>query len=379
MLTRQIALVSQSEKISLKETALISAALQKQIVRDFTPIWEIDASIDPFDTLDDVPLGYWPIIIKDDIGQAGAGGFHLDKNGQPYSLVATSDETSLACSHEMIEMLVDPFGSRQVASDSIMEGQGRVSYLVEACDPCEGIDYAYTVNGVVVSDFYTPNYFDPVVSGGVRYSYNGSIKQPKQLLPGGYLSWLVAETGDTWQAKYFTQNIEYVNLGKLQMQTKSWREIIDSLTLKPAIDRMKNPLKVRKGQSSKKMLVSEMNISAATGRAKSLTAEINALADTVPLTFSVLFTGGKGKITFSADDLPGSPRVISYDNPSQKNPQVFTVNQSADWHLTSKSGAAPDKGKISLRIKKGDTEIYSEDYAGKNNPIVGSIAYNAGA
>jgi len=57
------------------------------------------------------------------------------------------------------------------------------------CDPSEDTSFGYTVNGVVVSDFYTPNFFDPVTAAGVRYSYSGAIKKPRQVLEGGYISW----------------------------------------------------------------------------------------------------------------------------------------------------------------------------------------------
>ena len=40
-------------------------------------------------------------------------------------------------------------------------GKERVHYLVEVCDPCEDGKCAYYINGVLVSDFYTPDYFDP--------------------------------------------------------------------------------------------------------------------------------------------------------------------------------------------------------------------------
>ena len=148
MLTKQLALVSESTNVTFKDVTLISAALQKQISRDFSPIWQIGASIDAFESANDVPLGYWKIIIKDDINQPRAQfGFHLDDNGQPYAWVrAQRNNTSLFCSHEAMEMLTDPFGNRLVVSDSLKEEQGRVSFIVEACDPCQDIGFAYTIN-----------------------------------------------------------------------------------------------------------------------------------------------------------------------------------------------------------------------------------------
>ena len=145
MFTKYLALLSESQQVEFAEVSQISAALQKQITRDFTPIWQIPATIDSFVSLEEVPSDYWPVIIKDDIG-FDAAGIHLDRNGQPYALVAASQASAITCSHEVIEMLVDPFGNRLVASQSIKPDQGRVNYLVEACDPSEGDQFGYSIN-----------------------------------------------------------------------------------------------------------------------------------------------------------------------------------------------------------------------------------------
>ena len=57
--------------------------------------------------------------------------------------------------------MVDPFGIGSFGRFP-KEDQGRVSFLVEVCDPSEASDNAYSANGILVSDFYTLNIFDPV-------------------------------------------------------------------------------------------------------------------------------------------------------------------------------------------------------------------------
>src|SRR5690242_8447746 len=137
MLTHQIALVSKTRSIKTSELTKVAAALQKQATRDLSPIWGIQATVDAFELLKDVPPGYWPVIVKDNIHDDSAAGYHTDKYRQPFALVKYEDGWPLTCSHEMCEMLVDPFGNRMVTSGSIKSGQGRVNYLVEVCDPCE--------------------------------------------------------------------------------------------------------------------------------------------------------------------------------------------------------------------------------------------------
>ena len=229
MLIRQTALVSEVGGISSSELAKVSAALQKQVMRDFAPIWEVQATVDAFPALDDVPLGYWPIIVRDDIG-FNAAGIHLDKDGQPFSLVKFEPGWSLTASHEVLEMLADPFGDRLIAGPSLKPGQGRVEYLVEVCDPPEDIRFAYTVNGVTVSDFYTPEFFDPVAAPGVRYSFTGAIKKPREVLKGGYISWHEPVTDHWWQQIFFGPKKQFRDLGVFTASHESVREMIDRRT-----------------------------------------------------------------------------------------------------------------------------------------------------
>jgi len=204
MLLRQIALISKSKKVTHQELSRVSAALQRQVSKDLRPIWQIDATVDAFPSDADVPLGYWKITVMDKIPATGASGFHLDKQGQPFADVAWSDTWSLSASHECLEMLVDPFGRQIMPGPSPKEGQGRVNFLVEVCDPVESPANAYTINTgttaeVQVSDFYTPEFFSPVRSAGARYSFGGNLRSPRQVLKGGYLSWFDPADGHIWQ------------------------------------------------------------------------------------------------------------------------------------------------------------------------------------
>jgi hypothetical protein len=218
MLTRQLALVTETDKVSHSALTRVSAALQKQVTRDLAPLWQIQASVSPFATLEDVPPGYWPVIVTEqDLGDAA--GIHEDREGQPFALVRYEYGWSLTASHECLEMLVDPFGNRIIAGPSPMKNQGRVEFLVEVCDPSEDTPFAYRVNGILVSDFYTPHYFDPVTSVGVRYSFTGALKAPRQVLKGGYLSWHDPASDHWFQEIFFGgSGPKFRDLGKLTAQ-----------------------------------------------------------------------------------------------------------------------------------------------------------------
>lgn len=232
---RQVALVSEVNQISASELSRVAAALQKQAARDFAPIWEVQATVDAFARLEDVPLGYWPMIVMKDIGFPGAAGIHLDKDGQPFALIQYSNRWALTASHECLEMLADPFGNRVVAGPSLHPDQGRVEYLVEVCDPSEDMAFGYTVNGVLMSDFYTPAYFDPVASAGVRYSFTGAITQPREVLKGGYISWHEPVSDHWWQQTFFGAQPTFRDLGRLTSVAGSIRATIDALTEHPVL------------------------------------------------------------------------------------------------------------------------------------------------
>ena len=201
-IVRHLAVVSESKSVKLADLAAPVAALQIQITRDFVPVWRRPATIAALPKLVDVPLDHWPVIVRDDIPY-DAQGIHLDRNGLPFSLVLYDPSWSLTTSHEVLEMLGDPLGRRTRTAPSIKAGQGQVRYLVEVCDPSEASDFAYDINGVTVSDFYFPAFFDAAKTDGRRYSFTGAITAPRKVLKGGYLSWQDPATGHWWQQTYF--------------------------------------------------------------------------------------------------------------------------------------------------------------------------------
>jgi hypothetical protein len=231
VLVTELALVADTNQVSCSQLCRVAAALQKQATRDFQPIWEITATVDAFDRLEDVPIGYLPMIVRDDIGFEGAAGIHLDDNGQPFALIQFSDSWSLTASHEMLEMLVDPMGNRLVAGQSPHPDQGRVEFLVEVADPSEAAEFGYTVNGLLLSDFFTPQFYDPVAAAGVRYSFGGHIPEPRQILRGGYISWHEPVSDHWWQQIWFgTVEPRFRDLGRLTARNGSLRSAIDART-----------------------------------------------------------------------------------------------------------------------------------------------------
>lgn len=194
---QQIALVSESAAVGLDQLAEVAAALQKQVVRDFGPIWDVQATVSPFPTQEAVPEGYSRVTIADALTERTLG-FHRTRDGQPFAMVLFREDWPRIASHEVLEMLADPSGDRLVPGDSPDPAQGRVEFLLEVCDPCAPV--TYPVNGLDLSDFFTPDYHSPVAAAGVRYSFTGQLAGPREVVAGGYLSWRVPGTNDWFVA-----------------------------------------------------------------------------------------------------------------------------------------------------------------------------------
>jgi hypothetical protein len=198
--------------------------------------------VDAFTRLENVPLDAWPIIIRKDIHMPGAAGFHTDPSGQPFALVQFNNSWPLTVSHECLEMLADPTGNRLIAASSIQEfqnGQARVMYLVEVCDPCEASDFGYTINDIMVSDFLTPHYYDPRRAIGVQYDYSGAVTAPRTVLQGGYVSF-TDPTGNHWlQVQDFDGGPKLVDCGPIDRVIENLRTTIDShrLTRHPELEK----------------------------------------------------------------------------------------------------------------------------------------------
>jgi hypothetical protein len=105
-----------------------------------------------------------------------------------------------------------------------------VLILVEVCDPSEDGQFGYSVNGVLVSDFYTPRFFDPVAVDGVRYSFTGAITEPRQVLDGGYMSWWDPDSKHFFQLFVQGGAKRFVDRGPLPSGFGTFRSFADQFT-----------------------------------------------------------------------------------------------------------------------------------------------------
>ena len=231
----QVALVSETATVTFSDVLTVAAALQKQATRDFGPLWQVSATVSGFEALESVPVDYWPLIVRDDLDQPAAAGYHTDDNGQPFALIQADDQWQLTASHEALEILADPFGNRTIAGSPppqaprSISALRRVTYLVQICDPCEDAQFAYGVNGQQLSDFITPHYYSPNGSTGTQCSFRGNIKGPHTVLENGSVSFGNPVTNEWFQIVVTNGQVQVRDLGKLNRNGRSLRETIDEM------------------------------------------------------------------------------------------------------------------------------------------------------
>lgn len=232
-----VALVDDTNSIAAADMAAMSAALNEQIQADFVPIWHVRATVGVFPNDASIPHGQWAIHIQKQLDQPGALGYHTNETNQPVSFVEQTDTTSVTVSHELLEMLADPWGSRmhpallpegtegQFQQFGLSYERQRVWYLLEVADPCE--QTSYEVGGVAVSDFLLPAWYRSSPMGQDMYSRVNGCTAPRQVADGGYVSF-ANQSGEWFQVFNQGGTLQTNDLGNFDKASHgSLREWVD--------------------------------------------------------------------------------------------------------------------------------------------------------
>ena len=190
-----IAITNASTCLSDTEVAAAIPALQRQVTMDFRAYWEVDCQLTFLSREEPLTEGWWQISVTDNSDQAGALGYHeLTSRGTPLGKVfagldlQSGGSWTVTLSHELLEMLADPW------INWCAQGSDGKIYALEVCDPVEADRLGYEIDGVLVSDFITPSWFEPTHAD--RVDFKRRTLQPLQLAEGGYIS--VLEEGGGW-------------------------------------------------------------------------------------------------------------------------------------------------------------------------------------
>jgi len=159
-------------------------ALQSYVDKYIAPRWACPANLVKSD---DFVKGAWAVAFLDDADVQGALAYHdVTPDGLPLSKVFVKttlknhELVSVAASHELCEMLVDPAVQMMCTGPNL-----KLTYAYESADPVEAI--SFPVNGIAMSDFVFPSYFEVFRKPrSVQFDQMGKIGRPFQLLNGGY-------------------------------------------------------------------------------------------------------------------------------------------------------------------------------------------------
>jgi hypothetical protein len=200
----QISVVNLSARVADENVLRVVRAVNRQVGEDFASHWHISAMLrleangrhlvtrdtpamlrgDAILYLDDAPS-------RDQIE-----GYHqVNGRGLPYGIVYTKvaekiDGTwSTTFSHEALELVANPLLNAVVAGPHPVERRRHVFHWREVCDPVQAD--TYEIDGVVVSNFVLPGYYDDAEKAPNRRDFlagrahKGGVRS-FGLAPGGY-------------------------------------------------------------------------------------------------------------------------------------------------------------------------------------------------
>ncbi len=187
--TIKVALVSKNSVSPGIGATALAAALNAQIARHVGPAWGLPAvQVYPSGG---IPAGQWGIILTDDpdTGHPGAslGYREVSAAGTPLGhlfvrpTIAAGLKVSVVASRILIGMLTNPHGG--------LAAQGLDGSFI-AVDPISPVrDRTYLLNGVVVSDFVFPAWYQSDrPAGSTRFSLLKSVTAPFAKTAGGTIT-----------------------------------------------------------------------------------------------------------------------------------------------------------------------------------------------
>jgi hypothetical protein len=178
-------------------------AWERAVNHDFAPAWH--SAQYRIVLAKAIPAGEIGATFVDKGPVAGALAYHTVTSGAPQIVVYAGTaayygyDNSVSFTHELFELAADapisvtnqgwPYDWIWVQHPDgysrTEQAEGTV-WAQEVCDPVE--EQTYAIDGVRISDFVTPNWFNDEVGG--PYDEMGVVQQPFTILTGGYAQYL---------------------------------------------------------------------------------------------------------------------------------------------------------------------------------------------
>lgn len=193
-----------STQVSDSQVQEVIRAVQVQITRDFFPHWHVNAQLEAWDV--NRAYDQWQVVFFDDEAQAESMGYRdLTEAGKPLAKIFVKDSIdrgsrwSVTASHEILEMLVDPYCELSAFNQSTPDSG--ILYAYEICDPVESDETGYDVGDIRVSNFVLPSWFQPTAKPS--YDYLAQLTAPLTLGRNGYMShFKVGQSDNGWRRDF---------------------------------------------------------------------------------------------------------------------------------------------------------------------------------
>lgn len=189
-----IHVTNKSTRVSDDDVAKMTDAVNTQVREHFAPAWQIPANAVSFLAASAGPPKAGALLtVVDTPDQPGVLGWHtegdqgviygyvfaapvLDNGGSV--LTGATYTVAATLSHEVLETIADPHVN--------LWATGPNGWIIsqEVCDPVE--NSSYDIDGVSVSDFVTPAWFDAQAADGTKMDYLDKVSKPFQMDRGGY-------------------------------------------------------------------------------------------------------------------------------------------------------------------------------------------------
>lgn len=187
-MTQRIAVFNRSTAPLGFDMAAFTAALNEYVSSAVAPSWNVSASLH---VADGPVKGEWGLVFLDNVDTAEAGilAYHDEETGAPLAKVFVDTirqagcSTTVAASHELVEMLADPLCVCYATSSD-----PQTLYALEPADATEDDSLAFEVQGFKMSNFCYPAWFDVTAASrpGTKFDHLGVITRPFEIHSGGY-------------------------------------------------------------------------------------------------------------------------------------------------------------------------------------------------
>jgi len=191
-----LAVINESTQIADAKIEQMIPAFTHQWNVDLQSVWGVETATMTFVPKSTKPAaGTWWVVFLDNSDQAGALAYHdLTNEGLPLSkifvktILDARESVTVGASHELVEMAVDPW------LNSAYQDPTGTFWAGEVADPVEDDSYGYTINGVLVTDFVTPNWFAHEYSGAT-IDFKRHANKAFEVLTGGYAQFFDPQQG----------------------------------------------------------------------------------------------------------------------------------------------------------------------------------------